>query len=80
MKKIFIFLAVLCLYNTFAQTTLDQQLVNVSKSSVTSGIINITWIDFQNKVMSGTFNAILSNKDNPSEKIQVTEGRFDIKF
>ncbi|MCQ4156075.1 DUF5025 domain-containing protein [Riemerella anatipestifer] len=29
-------------------------------------------------MVSGTFSATLYNEDNPSEKIQITDGRFDI--
>ena len=49
-------------------------------SSPNSGTINITRFDFQNSVISGTFNAILYNQSNTSEIIQVTDGRFDIKI
>ncbi len=43
-----------------------------------AGTITITRFDYANGIRSRIFNAILYNKDNPSEKIQVTEGRFDI--
>ena len=49
-------------------------------SSSNSGTIKITRFDYPNGIYSGIFNAILYNKDNPSEKIQVTDGRFDIKI
>lgn len=49
-------------------------------SSANSGIITITRFDFYNGIYSGVFNAKLYNKDNPSEEIQVTDGRFDIKI
>jgi hypothetical protein len=45
-----------------------------------SGIITITRFDYPNGIYSGTFNATLYNKDNPTEKIQVKDGRFDIKI
>lgn len=48
-------------------------------SGINSGIINVTRFDYPNGIYSGTFNCTLYNKDNPSEKIQVTDGRFDIK-
>jgi len=47
-------------------------------SSENSGNINITRFDFTNSVISGTFSVTLYNKDNPTEVIQVTDGRFDI--
>lgn len=39
MKKLFIFLGFITFYQAKAQVTLDQQLVNVNQSTVTSGII-----------------------------------------
>jgi hypothetical protein len=49
-------------------------------SSSNSGIIKITRSDLAVgiSIYSGTFSCTLYNKDNPSEKIQVTDGRFDI--
>lgn len=47
-------------------------------SSSNSGTITITRFDYPNGIYSGIFNCTLYNKDNPSETIQVTEGRFDI--
>jgi hypothetical protein len=49
-------------------------------SSPNSGMIKITRFDYFNGIYSGIFNATLYNKDNPSEIIQVTDGRFDIKI
>lgn len=45
-----------------------------------SGIIKISRSDLGIgiSIYSGTFNCILYNKDNPDEKIQITDGRFDI--
>lgn len=49
-------------------------------SSSNSGTIKITRSDLSTgiSIYSGTFSATLYNKDNPSDKIQITEGRFDI--
>ena len=49
-------------------------------SSSNSGTIKITRFDYQNGIYSGIFNVTLHNKDNPSDIIQVTDGRFDIKI
>lgn len=49
-------------------------------SSQNAGTITITRFDYPNGIYSGIFNATLYNKDNPSEKIQVTDGRFDISI
>ncbi|WP_187477503.1 hypothetical protein [Amniculibacterium sp. G2-70] len=49
-------------------------------SSNNTSTIKITRFDFYNGIYSGVFSAKLYNKDNPSEKIQITDGRFDIKI
>lgn len=49
-------------------------------SAANAGIITITHFDYPNGIYSGIFSASLYNKDNPSEKIQITDGRFDIKI
>ncbi|WP_018676632.1 hypothetical protein [Riemerella columbina] len=49
---------------------------NIYISSANSGTISITKNSYP--IISGTFSASLYNKDNPSEKIQITDGRFDI--
>ena len=48
-------------------------------SGTNSGIVKITQFDYLNGVYSGVFSCTLYNKDNSSETIQVTDGRFDIK-
>jgi len=49
-------------------------------SSDNSGTIKITRSDMETgiAIFSGVFNATLYNINNPSETIQITEGRFDI--
>lgn len=47
-------------------------------STENSGTITITKFDYENKIYSGTFNAVLQNADNPLDKIYVTNGQFDI--
>ena len=49
-------------------------------SSPTSGSIVITRFDWANNIISGTFSFSLYNVNNPSDLIQVTEGRFDINL
>jgi hypothetical protein len=49
-------------------------------SSPNSGLIKITRFDTSNHVISGIFNCTLYNKENPTETIQVSEGRFDLPF
>jgi hypothetical protein len=55
-------------------------LLNTYYSSNDSGAINITRSDlgYGIAIFSGTFSCTLYNKDNTSETIQVTDGRFDI--
>ena len=49
-------------------------------SGSNAGTISVTRFDYSNGIYSGIFNATLYNKDNPSEIIQVTDGRFDINL
>ena len=49
-------------------------------SAANAGTIVISRFDYPNGIYSGTFNCTLYNKDNPSETIQVTDGRFDINL
>ena len=49
-------------------------------SGSNAGTVTITRFDYYNGIYSGIFSATLYNEDNPSEKIQITEGRFDIKI
>lgn len=49
-------------------------------SSYNSGTIKITRFDYSNGIYSGIFNCTLYNKDDPSEIIQITDGRFDINI
>ena len=49
-------------------------------SNTNSGTITISRFDYTNGIYSGIFSATLYNKDNPSEIIQITDGRFDIKI
>ena len=49
-------------------------------SSPTSGSIVIARFDWINKIISGTFSFSLYKANNPSDILQVTEGRFDINL
>jgi hypothetical protein len=44
------------------------------------GTITISRYDFDNRIVSGTFNCMVQNRDNPNEIIEITDGRFDIKW
>jgi hypothetical protein len=55
--------------------------VNLGKtflSGANAGTITVTRFDYPNGIYSGIFNVTLYNKDNPIEKIQITDGRFDV--
>ena len=49
-------------------------------SANNAGIIKITRFDYPNKIISGLFNCVLYNRDNPNETIDVNQGRFDINL
>ncbi|NLN24478.1 MAG: hypothetical protein GX163_02215 [Bacteroidetes bacterium] len=44
------------------------------------GTLTITRYDFENRIVSGTFNSTAVNRDDPNDFIEITEGRFDIKW
>lgn len=44
------------------------------------GELEITRYDFENFIVSGTFSCKMANRDDPSDIIEVTEGRFDLKW
>ncbi|WP_034259641.1 hypothetical protein [Altibacter lentus] len=45
-----------------------------------SGLLIITRYDFENRIVSGTFSCRAVNRDDPTDFIEITEGRFDIKW
>ena len=49
-------------------------------SAVSAGTIVISRFDYPNGIYAGTFSCTLYNKANPSETIQITDGRFDISL
>ena len=42
-----------------------------------SGSITFSKVDYNTGIYAGTFNAKLKNKDNPTDSIEITDGRFD---
>ncbi|MEN8857091.1 MAG: hypothetical protein ABF260_03400 [Flavobacteriaceae bacterium] len=58
----------------------SSQLINLYCSIENSGILKITRYDLVNKIVSGTFSCRAVNKDDPDDIIEITEGRFDIKW
>ena len=45
-----------------------------------SRTLTITRYDFENRIVSGIFSCTAKNRDNPNEIIEITQGRFDIKW
>ena len=50
------------------------------RSTENSGVIKITRYDFQHRIISGTFNCVVTNSSNPNDRIEIKDGRFDIKW
>jgi hypothetical protein len=66
-------------HQVIVQTFDGINLGKVFLSGPNAGTITITRFDYPNGIYSGTFSLTVYNKDNPSETIQITDGRFDIK-
>jgi len=45
-----------------------------------SGFLTITRFDFDNRILSGTFYCRAVNRDDATDIIEITQGRFDIKW
>ncbi len=45
-----------------------------------SSSLTILRYDFDNRIVSGTFSCTAVNKDDPNDIIEITQGRFDIKW
>ena len=45
-----------------------------------TGTLNITRYDFENRIVSGTFSCKAVNRDDVNDIIEITQGRFDIKW
>jgi hypothetical protein len=45
-----------------------------------AGTLIITRYDFANRIVSGTFSCTVQNRDDASDIIEITEGRFDMKW
>ncbi len=45
-----------------------------------TGYLNISRYDYENRIVSGTFNFRARNENKPTDIIEITEGRFDIKW
>ena len=50
------------------------------RSTENSGVIKITRYDFQHRIISGTFNCVVTNSSNPNDRIEIKDGRFDINW
>ena len=45
-----------------------------------TGTMTITRYDYNNRIFSGTFSCSAVNRDDPDDIVEITEGRFDIKW
>ena len=45
-----------------------------------TGTLTITRYDYENRVFSGIFSCKAVNRDNPDDIVEITQGRFDIKW
>jgi hypothetical protein len=45
-----------------------------------SGLVKVTRYDFIKRIISGTFSCRVRNSTNPSDEIEIKQGRFDIKW
>ncbi|PHR73649.1 MAG: hypothetical protein COA67_02670 [Lutibacter sp.] len=45
-----------------------------------AGTLTITRYDFDGRIISGTFNCTMQNNDDSSDTIEITQGRFDMKW
>ncbi len=45
-----------------------------------AGTIIITKYDLENRIVSGTFSCTVQNQDNSDDQIEITDGRFDIRW
>ncbi|MFC6996037.1 DUF6252 family protein [Rufibacter roseus] len=46
----------------------------------TTGTVTITKLDTHSKIISGTFSFRAQNRYDPAEFVEVTEGRFDVRY
>ncbi len=58
----------------------ENGIVKTYWSALNAGNIKITRFDYLNGIYSGIFSCTLYNKDNATEIVQITDGRFDINL
>jgi hypothetical protein len=49
-------------------------------SKENSGELLISRYDYENRIVSGTFECLAVNQEDPSDSIEISQGRFDIKW
>ena len=59
---------------------IDSNNVKTFISGANAGTVTVTRFDYSNGIYSGVFSSTLYNKDELIEKIQISDGRFDIKI
>ncbi len=54
--------------------------ITYDSSGINNGEVNITKFDTENRILSGIFWFEATNKNDPNDKVSITDGRFDLKF
>ncbi len=67
-------------YGNVHYYTVENNVKNHETTVSSTGTVTITKLDIQRKIISGTFSFKAQNKNNPSEYVEVTDGRFDVKY
>ena len=49
-------------------------------TKLSTGTITVTKLDFLKKIISGTFNGKVENKNDSNDIVSITDGRFDVTF
>ena len=64
----------------YAQVHLYENSKTYYTTAQSNGTLHITKLDFEKKILSGTFEFTAEEQDNPSNTIRVTNGILDITF
>ena len=60
-----------------AKSNENNKIIGRYSSYENSGSVTITRFDSENNIYSGTFNLKAVNRDDPTDIIEITDGRFD---
>ncbi|TKC00353.1 DUF6252 family protein [Pedobacter cryophilus] len=65
-------------YGEYFISAPDNKEYNSRTSNI--GEVKITKLDLANKIVSGTFSFEATNKNDPNDKVSITDGRFDLRL